>query len=878
MGGGVELLKFLRDSVFMQGAHRPIRMHVARFGKDVNGVLLPQYVCGTEAICGGSDYEVWSVAASPSLVLKDFVGRPLALEFVTDQGALRRICGIVTNAIAGDCDGGVCAYKLRVRDALAVLDLNIRTRIFRKKSELDIVRTIIEEWRSSNAVLGAAFDLQLADGLRPSEYPAREFTMQYNESDAAFIRRLLRRRGISWFFVPESEKPEGAGPAHKIVLFDDAFRLKRSAAGSVRYHRGGATEESDTITHWSGVRSLTAGRAERFSWDYKYPFGRFAMATACRSGAQQGDAGDALAVSLEDFQIAAPHLGDDADDFRRLGELFVGRSELASKCFVAHGTVRAFQAGEYFTLTGHPEIDTHKANEREFVITAMTISIKNNFPGEVTDKLNQLFRRSRWESDIDIGNSADIGTGQSRCRCTITAVRRTVAIVPAFDSRTDVPSPPVQTAIVIGPEGEEVHCDPLGRVLVCFPGAHSESKRQSYSVYVDDELGNSTWLRVASNWAGDGPGSGRQCGTLGLPRIGTEVLIGFMNADPDKPFIIGQLYNGQAEPPALSKNGSLPGNRYLSGIKSREVKGGRANQLRFDDSPGRINAQLASDQGTSQLNLGFLVHPLSEGHGETRGQGAELRSDHAVAVRGGEGALISAQQSEGANGEQLDCAELTGLMDELHKLSNQLSELAEKHAQDQPSGEAMVELLVRLKKLAQGGQALVALSGPAGIVAGSGESIAVGAQLDLDLMSGGNARLIAAGHLLLRSALDVSVFANELGIRLVAAKGPVILQAQEDAIDILAKKVLQLISSTDWINIKAREGVRIYGGGSELEISANGIKGYTGGKHEMHAADHQTFPKQSREAQFPGELTHYEICLPCLLKAAKAHAALVEVK
>ncbi|HZV64649.1 MAG TPA: DUF2345 domain-containing protein, partial [Telluria sp.] len=131
---------------------------------------------------------------------------------------------------------------------------------------------------------------------------------------------------------------------------------------------------------------------------------------------------------------------------------------------------------------------------------------------------------------------------------------------------------------------------------------------------------------------------------------------------------------------------------------------------------------------------------------------------------------------------------------------------------------------------------------------------------------------------LLRSALDISLFANKLGLKLIAARGAVKMQAQDDAMELLAKKVMELISTTDWINIKAKQGVRIYGGGSELEISAAGIKGYTSGKHEMYAADHQTFPGQDRPLQFPESLPSHEVCLPCMLKSAKGNSALVEAK
>ncbi len=89
---------------------------------------------------------------------------------------------------------------------------------------------------------------------------------------------------------------------------------------------------------------------------------------------------------------------------------------------------------------------------------------------------------------------------------------------------------------------------------------------------------------------------------------------------------------------------------------------------------------------------------------------------------------------------------------------------------------------------------------------------------------------------------------------------------------------MELISTTDWINIKARKGVCIYGGGSELRISAEGIIGKTTGNNHMYAADHQTFAKQATQVQFPDELPHHDICVPCLLMAARAHSPLVEAK
>jgi len=106
----------------------------------------------------------------------------------------------------------------------------------------------------------------------------------------------------------------------------------------------------------------------------------------------------------------------------------------------------------------------------------------------------------------------------------------------------------------------------------------------------------------------------------------------------------------------------------------------------------------------------------------------------------------------------------------------------------------------------------------------------------------------------------------------------VVVEAQDGVINLIAKKVMELISTTDWIHIKARKGVRLYGGGSELTISAEGIVGNTTGNNHMHAADHQTFAKKASEVQFPDELPHHDICVPCMLAAARAHSPLVEAE
>ncbi|MDR5671506.1 type VI secretion system Vgr family protein, partial [Burkholderia cenocepacia] len=122
--------------------------------------------------------------------------------------------------------------------------------------------------------------------------------------------------------------------------------------------------------------------------------------------------------------------------------------------------------------------------------------------------------------------------------------------------------------------------------------------------------------------------------------------------------------NGANPPATFTHTGSQPGNRYVSGIKTKEIKGRRYNQLRLDDTPSQISAQLATEHAHTQLNLGYLTHPRNDGVGQDRGEGAELRTDAAAALRAAQGMLLTTYARSQASGGQLDRDELLQLLGE----------------------------------------------------------------------------------------------------------------------------------------------------------------------------------------------------------------------
>ncbi|HZG21059.1 MAG TPA: type VI secretion system Vgr family protein [Herbaspirillum sp.] len=802
-------------------------------------VLLVTHVSGHEEICGALEYRLLCISPCVDLPLKDFMALPAEIGFVTDRSEVRRVCGLIAEASAGEVVDGYASYRLVLRDALALMGQRTNTRVFLHASELDVTEMLLSEWRSINPVLASCFDVDwslLAEGC-----PAREFTMQHNESDADFLRRLWKRRGIGWFIRPGQPalSSHGSRPTHTLVLFNDAFQLPPNAAGAVRYHRHHAPGEQDSVSHWSAVRTLRPGSVSRQCWDHVQGG---AMRSHATTRADQGVLGNRFADCVDDYLIDAPHTGDDLEDYRQLGQLRMQRHAYESKCFHARSDIRALRVGEWITLQDHPHLERHPAHEREFILTSLDIDAENNLPHSLAPHAQALAVRNRWKTPDHFDAQTwrcDSDRAGGRYLNRFSCVRRGTPVVPAFDPRRDIPTPRLQNAHVVGPRGEEVYCDALGRVKLRFPGTRIEDHERARGAGASDSERDSAWVRVASTWAGS------QWGAISLPRVGDEVIVAFLGGDPDKPIIIGRVYGATALPPSFSHIGALPGNRFLAGIKSKEISGQRYNQLRLDDTPGQISAQLSSQHGYSELNLGWLTHPRERGAGDARGEGAELRSDQALALRGGQGVLISAAARPAAGGSQLDRHELLGLMGVLQDVQQQLAALAQIHRAGATEGRALAQLQEHLERWeagsntdAQGNDGhrpLVAVTAPAGVAISSDDSIAIGAQTQIDMISVGNTQLSVGKKLLARVAESISLFAHRLGIKLVAASGKLELQTDADNIEATSAKRIVLTAAEEIVLQAPR--LRFVAQGAQIDLGGGAITQQSSGDHVIRSAD-----------------------------------------
>lgn len=842
---------------YLTAKNRPIRMQLAFADGVSSDVLLPQRIDGVEAICDGIEMRIYCVALDALLPLKKVIGVAVELQLVTDQGQLRSMCGIVSEASQGESDGGLATYQLVMRDALAILDLGVNTRVFLNKTELEVVQIVLGEARRDNPALAAAFEFEIDTALGMRNDPPRQQIIQYNEGNGAFVRRLLKRRGISWFFRPgraaasrAQANDAAAAPVHTMVVFHDAKRLRQSSAGAIRFHRNSATEERDTITAWSGVRTLRPGRVTRHSWDYANPRGTDFMSASVDSDADQGAKGNKLTANLDHYLTEAPHVRDSYDDLDALARQAMARSDFEAKCYHAESAVRDCAAGEYFSLDGHPDIDSHPEAERQFVILSQHITAQNNLPKGFDARVDRLFARNRWQLDaanLPLAGRNWFDSGGLRFLARMTCVRRDIAFVPACDPRGTLPPAHMQSAIVVGPPGAQVHCDAQGRVKVRFAGMRAPDHAHAEGAGASGSNRDSAWVRVAGGWAGTG--SGNHFGTLMLPRPGTEVLLAFLGGDPDKPVIIGQLYNMLARPPGLGL-GDLPGNKYLSGIKSREIGGARANQLRFNDTGGQISAQLSSEHARSELNLGFLTQPREQGVGQARGAGAELTTDAQLALRAGKGMLLSAWARLGGGGKQLDRSDYLTLMQDCLDLFRSLGQYAAEHQALPADDKPQAALQAAIKQWNGAGTAAIGVSAPDGISFATSKAIVSYAGANIDTVAQQHLQMTSGQRFSVNAGKGVSLFAQQEGLVAIANYGKLLMQSQHDSTQIESAKDVK-ISAKGRVIIMAEEIVLINSGGAYISLKGGETEIGGPGALAVKTAGHHWNGPASRSAELP---------------------------
>ncbi|CAB3749538.1 type VI secretion system Vgr family protein [Paraburkholderia humisilvae] len=318
--------------------------------------------------------------------------------------------------------------------------------------------------------------------------------------------------------------------------------------------------------------------------------------------------------------------------------------------------------------------------------------------------------------------------------------------------------------------------------------------------------GTSRPVRFAKPYSGDKYGHH-------FPLIdGAEVAVIFTQGNPDRPVIIGALHDSLH--PDLVNN--------LNHTRNLIVTAG-GNTMRMEDKEGSEHVHVMSPYQRSELNLGHMV----DANRNERGKGAELRTGEHAAVRGVKGVIVSADEQSAVDGKQLDMRAAQRLLEQALQQMESLAEAAkaaEAIAADYSKQKAFLdETLSELKK------ASVLVSAPAGVALVSGDHLQLATDKNLIATAGGNADIGVVRRFTVAAGEAVSMFAAKLGMKLLAAKGKVVIQAQGDEMALAALKDLTISSADGRLELTAHTEVRIGAGGSFVKIDANGIENCTAG-------------------------------------------------
>jgi type VI secretion system secreted protein VgrG len=490
------------------------------------------------------------------------VGHTVTLVIPRDDESSRKVRGVVASQrVEGNtAPGEPQRFRVRVVPRLSLLRHAARSRIFQDRSVVEVVGAVLGRMgvRSRAALV--------------QTYPRLEYCVQYRETDLDFVERILGEHGIRYYFEhpddppsPEASAPDatqvdlagvtveglvGAALTRRtvsevVVLCDRANQhpLTTPARGPLLFGRDrdeGAGVRTDVVD-FSWRESVRATAVTVQGYDFTTPMSRPSATVSTDEGAPPQAQSAVERLGLGVFNHRDEYLQTHVD--RRAARVELERTQRGARTGRGTSLCVDLAPGYRFALDGHPNGELN----REYLVTEVT---HRAVAAEFLEETAPHARARRYENDF-------------ACIASDREFR------PKWRPRP--PRQVVETAFVTGPEGEDVHTDAMGRIKVRFPWDRNGGPPEQ----------SSCWVRVAQSWAG--PHLGAQF----IPRVGTEVLVAFLDGDADRPVVIGNLYNGLHAPPF-----GLPEDRTRSGWRTRTTGGEGYNELSFEDRDGAEEVRL----------------------------------------------------------------------------------------------------------------------------------------------------------------------------------------------------------------------------------------------------------------------------------------------
>lgn len=506
-------------------------------GDAPRSILLANTLHASEAMSRDFRIEIEVLSDDALVPLKAVIGKMVTISLVRDDGTLRYFNGYVFAFRFVRTDGGFAFYQMVLKPWLAFLRLRQDCRTYQNLSLTELCDAIFANYLQRDVqyrLLRGAPELTLA--------------VQYNESDHNHLHRRLEAAGMVYWYEHRMD-------GHTLHIGDDSTSCNLiDGTGDMPYQHQAGALEGDGIHQWEAARQAGSGMVSVSSYNFKNARSdRHDRASPNRQGA---------VTPYEVYADLGAYGFKNDDDGEALAVRRMETIDAGGQDFAANGNHRAAQPGRTFTMSGHfsggyqagdsgaPQEDR---SAREYLILSVQHVASNNYQD---------------------GRGAE-----SHYRNHLTCLHSTIPWHPRIGHHSvDTRIYGVQTATVVGPQGEEIYTDKFGRIRLQFQWDRLAS--------FDEK--SSPWVRVMSNWAGSG------FGQISLPRIGQEVVVQFLNGCCDRPLVIGSVYNAANMPPW-----DLPNNRTQSGILTRSTRQGsadNANALRFEDRKGAEEVWLHAEK------------------------------------------------------------------------------------------------------------------------------------------------------------------------------------------------------------------------------------------------------------------------------------------
>ncbi len=522
---------------FKQG-HRELSINTP-LGSDV--LLLTKFT-GTEALSAPFEYELEMLSEKPDINFSDILGKNVSVSLSAKAGALsaassiRYFNGYISHFQQTHSEGNIYHYSAVMVPWLWFLKRRRDCRIFQKLTVPQIVQQIFSDLGFSSVV----------DNALTATYRTWDYCVQYRETDFDFVSRLLENEGIYYFFKHEKDAQSG-NVTHKLVVADGvSASVNISGDAGISYLGPDRAAKGDYIRDWKLRQTLKSGNFMLNDYDFTAPKKSLLTSAANTAGV----------VSQTDHRVYDyPGGYSQSADGGNYVQARMQEQQAGFAVASASSNNRGIEAGYLFTLADHPV----SAMNQTYLIQSVQYDIRNenylqNQPGPVETTFK--------------GN--------------LTCFESSQQFRPARNTPKALVRGP-QTAVVVGPSGEKIYTDEYGRVKVQF----------YWDTYGTSDQNSSCWIRVSQSWAG-APNNGLNWGDMALPHVGDEVIVDFLEGDPDKPLITGRVYNADNMPPE-----SLPANKH-----KRIFRDDYGNQITMDATPGDEHVKIYSPNLQSTLIVG----------------------------------------------------------------------------------------------------------------------------------------------------------------------------------------------------------------------------------------------------------------------------------